>query len=62
MTKPILKGECAPGGQRPKPPTPEQARQMGISGTVLVEYVVHSDGHVGEVALPGVENRSQHPP
>jgi len=30
---------------------PEQARQMGITGTVLVEFVVHSDGHVGEVAL-----------
>ena len=24
---------------------------MGITGMVLVEYVVHTDGHVGEVAL-----------
>jgi outer membrane biosynthesis protein TonB len=24
---------------------------MGIMGMVLVEYVVHSDGHVGEVLL-----------
>ena len=24
---------------------------MGVVGTVLVEYVVHSDGHVGEIGL-----------
>jgi len=51
MSRPSAQGDCAPGGTRPRPPTPEQARQMGISGMVLVEYVVHSDGHVGEVAL-----------
>jgi TonB family protein len=51
MTRPTPAGDCAPGGQRPRPSTPEQARQMEIKGMVLVEYVVHSDGHVGEVTL-----------
>ena len=47
MTPPRPTAECRP----PKPAAPEQARQMGITGLVLVEFVVHSDGHVGEVAL-----------
>jgi TonB family protein len=51
MSRPSPVGDCAPGGQRPKPPTPEQARQMGVTGTVLVEYVVHTDGTVGNVLL-----------
>jgi len=51
MSRPTPSGECSPSGSRPKPPTPEQARQMGVTGTVLVEYVVHSDGHVDSVGL-----------
>ena len=51
MTRPQPGGECAPGGTRPRPQMPEQARAMGIAGTVLVEYVVHADGSVGNVTL-----------
>ena len=47
MTPPRPTSECRPA----KPAAPEQARQMGITGLVLVEFVVHSDGHVGEVVL-----------
>ena len=47
MSRPQPTAECRPS----KPAAPEQARQMGITGLVLVEYVVHSDGHVGEVNL-----------
>lgn len=47
MTRPLPGPECRPA----KPPTPEQARQMGITGLVLVEYTVHGDGHVDNVAL-----------
>ncbi len=47
MTPPRPTAECRPQ----KPVAPEQARQMGITGLVLVEFVVHSDGHVGEVVL-----------
>lgn len=38
---------CAPA----KPFAPEQALVMGLTGTVLVEYTVHANGHVGEIAL-----------
>jgi TonB family protein len=34
-----------------KPIMPEQARLLDITGTVLVEYTVHADGHVGEISL-----------
>jgi len=51
MTRPQLGGECAPGGTRPRPQMPEQARAMGIAGTVLIEYVVHADGSVSDVTL-----------
>ena len=51
MSRPQPGGECAPGGMRPRPQMPEQARAMGIAGTVLVEYVVHADGSVGDVTL-----------
>lgn len=47
MSRPMPTADCQP----PKPIAPEQARQMGITGLVLVEYVVHSDGHVGEIKL-----------
>ena len=47
MSRPQPTSNCRP----PKPATPEQARQMGVIGMVLVEYTVHSDGHVGEVGL-----------
>ena len=47
MSRPQPSADCRPA----KPVPPEQARQMGITGLVLVEYVVHSDGHVGEVVL-----------
>ena len=47
MSRPQPTADCRPS----KPVPPEQARQMGITGLVLVEYVVHSDGHVGEVVL-----------
>ena len=43
--------------QPPKPPLPAEAKEKGISGLVLVEYVVHTDGHVGEV-----ENRNLRAP
>jgi len=51
MTRPMPIGECSPAGTRPKPITPEQARRMSITGTVLVEYTVHSDGRVGEISM-----------
>jgi TonB family protein len=51
MSRPQPEGECAPGGMRPRPQMPEQARAMGIAGTVLVEYVVHADGSVSNVTL-----------
>lgn len=47
MTRPQQTSACRP----PKPMMPEQARTMGISGMVLVEFVVHSDGHAGEIVL-----------
>jgi TonB family protein len=47
MTPPHQTSDCRPN----KPAMPEQARQMGITGTVLVEYVVHTDGRVGEIKL-----------
>ena len=47
MSRPYPSANCRP----PKPAMPEQARSMGIGGLVLVEYVVHSDGHAGEVNL-----------
>ena len=47
MSRPLPTSDCQP----PNPLAPEQARTMGIHGMVLVEYVVHSDGHVGEVSL-----------
>jgi TonB family protein len=34
-----------------KPIMPEQARLMDISGTVLVDYTVYEDGHVGDISL-----------
>jgi TonB family protein len=37
--------DCRPG----KPLAPEQAVQLGITGTVQVEYTVYADGHVGRV-------------
>ena len=39
--------DCQPA----KPLAPEQAIQLGITGTVEVEYVVYADGHVGGVNL-----------
>ena len=51
MTRPLPTGECSPSGARPKPITPEQARRMSITGTVLVQYTVHSDGRVGEISM-----------
>lgn len=51
MTRPMPTGECSPSGTRSKPITPEQARRMSITGTVLVEYTVHSDGSVGEISM-----------
>jgi periplasmic protein TonB len=54
MSRPYPSGSCRP----PKPQMPEQARTMGISGLVLVEFVVHSDGRVGEVLL---KNKSAAP-
>lgn len=51
MTRPVPMGECSPSGTRPKPATPEQARQMSITGTVLVEYIVYSDGSVGQITM-----------
>jgi TonB family protein len=47
MTRPVPTSACQPN----KPGTPEQARQMGITGLVLVEYTVHGDGHVDTVVL-----------
>jgi TonB family protein len=47
MTRPVPTSACQPN----KPSTPEQARQMGITGLVLVEYTVHGDGHVDTVVL-----------
>jgi TonB family protein len=51
MSRPRPVGECAPGGARPRPSVPEQARALGLGGNVLVEYVVRSDGTVAGVAL-----------
>lgn len=47
MSRPYPGGACRP----PKPQMPEQARTMGIAGLVLVEFVVHGDGHVDGVVL-----------
>jgi Gram-negative bacterial TonB protein C-terminal len=47
MTTPHPAAGCRPS----KPRRPEQALQLGITGAVAVEYVVHADGHVGEVVL-----------
>jgi TonB family protein len=38
-----------------RPPTPEKARMDGITGMVLVEYVVHTNGVVSHVALKNPE-------
>ena len=38
---------CTP----PRPSTPLVAREERITGMVLVEYIVHADGHVGDVQL-----------
>ena len=51
MTHPMPSGECSPAGTRPRPITPEQARRMSVTGTVLVEYTVHSDGRAGEISM-----------
>jgi TonB family protein len=45
--RPYPSTSCKPA----RPPWPEEAREKGISGLVLVEFVVHSDGRVGEVKL-----------
>jgi TonB family protein len=47
MTRPVPSAACQPN----KPATPEQARQMGITGLILVEYTVHGDGHVDSIVL-----------
>src|ERR1700737_188471 len=47
MTRPVPTSACQPN----KPGTPEQARQMGITGLVLVEYTVNGYGHVDPVVL-----------
>ena len=47
MTRPAPAGDCSPLGARPRPIAP----QTGMSGTVLVEYVVHGDGRVKSVVL-----------
>jgi protein TonB len=47
MTRPSPSADCQP----PRPLAPEAARSMGITGMVLVEYVVFSDGHAGDVKL-----------
>jgi TonB family protein len=47
MTRPVPSPACQPN----KPATPEQARQMGITGLVLVEYTVHGDGRVDTIVL-----------
>ena len=47
MTRPIA--GCRP----PAPLMPEQARSAGIDGKVTVAFVVHADGHVGEVREVG---------
>ena len=39
--------DCRPG----KPLAPDQAIQLGITGTVEVEYIVYADGRVGGVTL-----------
>jgi TonB family protein len=45
MTFPQPSSACRP----PQPAMPEQARAAGITGRVLVHFVVHADGHVGEI-------------
>ncbi len=47
MSRPHPDSSCHPR----RPTMPEQARIMGITGQVLVEFVVHPDGHVGEIGL-----------
>jgi len=47
MKRPVPAGDCSPLGARPRPVAPE----LGVSGTVLVEYVVHGDGRVKSVVL-----------
>ena len=43
MTRPV------PNCEPPAPIAPQAARQFGIEGRVVVQYVVHADGRVGTV-------------
>ena len=45
LTRPLPAAGCRP----PAPLMPSAARLGGITGRVLVQFVVHGDGHVGEV-------------
>jgi outer membrane biosynthesis protein TonB len=47
MTRPAPTGACSPLGARPRPTAPD----TGMSGTVLVEYVVQGDGRVKSIVL-----------
>ncbi len=47
MSRPRSTGAC----KTDKPSMPARAIAEGISGLVLVEFVIHADGHAGEIVL-----------